>query len=121
MIFEYEGDRVTIADDMMMYRVVIDHEEFVKELAITINDDVDNMKDLDEGYSYTIGNVEVTVTEQSIELRDLTADAYNHIAIDDEEDLTQLPNLFNMVVAQLEFDSPFDMELDDEPETSEDA
>ena len=121
MIFEFENDKVTIADDMMMHRVVIEHEMFVKELAITINDDVDNMKDLDDAYAYQVGNVEVIVTAESIELKDMTADAYNHITIDDEEDLTQLPNLFNMVVAQLEYDSPFDMELDDEPETSEDA
>lgn len=121
MIFDFDEDRITISDDMMMHRVVIQNEMFIKELAVTINDDVDSMNDLDESYSYTVGNVEVNVTEKSIELTDLTADAYNHITVDDEEDLTQLPNLFNMVVAQLEYSSPFDMEISDEPEISQNA
>ena len=121
MIFEFENYIVTIADDMMVNRVVFNPEMFVRELAITIGEDIDNMRDFDQEYSYNVGNIEINVTENSIELRDLTADEYNHIIIDDEEDLTELPNLLNMVVAQLEFDSPFDMELDNEPETSEDA
>lgn len=121
MIFEFENDKIVIADDMLMHRVVIENEMFMKELAVTITDDVDGMADLDEDYTYIIGNVEVTVTKESIELKDYLSDSYNYVTIDDEEDLTQLPNLFNMVVAQLEYSSPFDMEIDDEPEASEDA
>lgn len=118
MIFEFEKDKVVIADDMMMHKVIVEHMHFIEELAITIQDDCENMGDMEEDYSYTVGNVEVSVTKESIELKDLTAATYNYVTIDDEEDLTQLPNLFNMVVAQLEYDSPFDMELNNEPEIS---
>jgi len=119
MIFEFEGDKVVVADDMMIHKVVIEHMQFMEELAITIQDACENMSEIEEDYSYKVGNVEVSVTKESIELKDLTAASYNYVVIDDEEDLTQLPNLFNMVVAQLEYDPPFEMELNNEPETSQ--